>query len=296
MRALCIFLISLTTLNFSFAQRDFSQVEVKAHQVKDNIYMLTGSGGNIGVLTGEDGVLMVDNQFAPLADKIRAAIKEIGGDKVTYMINTHFHGDHSGGNEEFGEEGATIVAHDNVRKRLSEGSVRRNGDKVPPSPEVAWPIITFSKDIKLHVNGEEIHLIHEDRAHTDGDIAVWFRKANVIHMGDVFVTYGYPFVDAGNGASITGMINFLSKVIDQIDDETIVIPGHGPISKKSDVIAFRDRLQNILTKVLIEKRKGRTIEEIIESKITAEYDEEWGGGFIKANDFLLLIDQSLGDN
>ena len=295
MKSSITFLSLFLLVTFSFAQRDFSEVKVEATKVKNNVYMLTGSGGNIGVVTGKDGVVMIDNQFAPLADKIKEAIKGIGGDDVTYMINTHFHGDHTGGNAVFGGDGAMVVAHDNVRKRLSTEQKRANGDVVAPQPQEAWPIVTFEQQVKFYLNDEEIELIHADRAHTDGDVVVFFRKANVIHTGDVFVTYGYPFIDASSGASITGMINFLDQVIEAIDEETIVIPGHGPLSRKKDVIAFRDRLQDILDKVLVQKRKGKTIEEIIEMKITQEYDEEWGGGFIKAKDFLLLLDESLSE-
>lgn len=294
MKSLLLFALTTVMLVSVLPGQDFSEVKIEAHQVRGNVYMLIGQGGNIGVLTGKDGAIMVDNQFAPLADKIKAAIAELTDLPVTYVLNTHHHGDHAGGNEEFSKSGGVIIAHENVRKRLSSEQFQEFFDRTtPPKPEGFWPVITFQESIRLHFNGEDIDIIHGAPAHTDGDAVIFFRKANVIHMGDVFVTYGYPFLDADSGGSIDGFIEFLDMVIDLIDDETIVIPGHGALSKKSDVVAFRNRLNDIRYLIVSEMNQGATHEEIVEKEVLKQYEEEWGGGFIKAKDFILLITSSM---
>lgn len=274
--------------------QDYSNVVIEPVKVTDNIYYLKGRGGNIGVLTGSDGVVMIDNQFAPLADKIEAAIKGLSDEPIRYVINTHFHGDHSGGNEAFAGKGGTLVAHQKVRERLSTDQYQAFFDrKTPAKPPIAWPVITFGEGMQFHLNGETIDLIHHSSAHTDGDVLVYFRTSNVLHAGDVFVTYGFPFIDASSGGSIEGFISFLDFMIDLIDDETKVIPGHGELSSRQDVIAFRDRLNHIYTQVMIRKRMGQSMDEILSAGITEPFDEEWGKGFIKGRDFLTLLSESL---
>ncbi len=192
--------------------RDFSKVEVKAEKVAGSVYMLTGAGGNIAVSIGEDGVLVVDDQFAPLVPKIQAAIKGLSDKPVRWVLNTHWHPDHTGGNEELGRT-STLIAHDNVRKRLAEGSPSVAGNKVDPAPKGALPVITFDHSLTVHVNGEDIRALHWAKGHTDGDSIIYFPASNVVHMGDDFVTYGLPFVDVGSGGSVLGMVENVEKAM-----------------------------------------------------------------------------------
>src|SRR5262245_62099178 len=213
--------------------QDFSKVQIKATKVAGSVYMLEGSGGNIGVSVGDDGIVIVDDQFAPLAGKIREALKKISDKPLRFVLNTHFHGDHAGGNVEFSKD-ATILAHENVRKRLEQGT-SVVGREVKPAPREALPIITFNERATVHLNGEDIRAIHFPRGHTDGDSVIFFPKSNVVHMGDDFVTYGFPFVDIHNGGSVSGMIAGCEKVLGMTSAETKFIPGHGPISGPADL-------------------------------------------------------------
>ena len=229
----------------SSAQRDFSGVEIETTEVADGIYMLVGAGGNIGLSTGEDGAFLIDDQFAPLSEKILAAIAEVTDDDVEFLINTHWHGDHTGGNEAFGEAGAHIVAHDNVRKRLKEGLTRSSGRTTPPAPDAALPVITFSKTISFHWNGQHIKVWHPDKAHTDGDAIIFFKDANVVHMGDVFFNGGYPFIDLESGGDVNGYIATHEAVLKKTDDDTKIIPGHGPLANKADLRRTVDMLKEV---------------------------------------------------
>ena len=277
----------------SLAQ-DFDAVQIETVHVADNIYMLMGSGGNIGVITGDDGVLIVDDQYAPLAPKIKAAIAEISDKPVKYVINTHWHGDHMGGNEVFGADGSIIIAHDNVRTRISTDQFMEHQQRtVPASPEVAWPIVTFSDELTYYFNDEEILVRHAPPAHTDGDAAIYFKNANVIHMGDAFVRYGYPFVDISSGGSVTGMVANLDDIIATVNDNTVVIPGHGELSTRQDMIEFRDILKDIVAGVQQGIDEGHSLEEIQASEIASKYDEQWGEGFIKGKDFMTFTYLSL---
>ncbi|MEM7372592.1 MAG: MBL fold metallo-hydrolase [Bacteroidota bacterium] len=299
MKLVSILLILLTSLvlSESLQGQDFSKVVIEPIQLTDHIYYLKGRGGNIGVLTGPEGVVMIDNQFAPLADKIEAAIKTLSDAPIRYVINTHFHGDHSGGNEAFSKKGGILLAHENVRARLSTDQYQAFFDrKTPAKPKTSWPVITFGEGLRLHLNGETIDIIHHSSAHTDGDALVYFRTSNVLHAGDVFVTYGFPFIDASSGGSIEGFIAYLDFMIDLIDDETKVIPGHGDLSNRQDVIAFRDRLKHLYTQVMIRKRMGQSMDKILAAGITEPFEEEWGKGFIKGRDFLMLLSESLGND
>jgi glyoxylase-like metal-dependent hydrolase (beta-lactamase superfamily II) len=256
--------------------------------------MLKGSGGNIGVITGNDGVLIVDDQYAPLVPKIKAAIAEISDKPVKYVINTHWHGDHMGGNEVFGADGSIIIAHENVRTRISTDQFMKHQQRaVPASPEAAWPVVTFSDEITYYFNDEEIWVRHAPPAHTDGDAAIYFKNANVIHMGDAFVRYGYPFVDISSGGSVTGMADNLDHIIEMTNESTIVIPGHGELSNRQDMIEFRDILRDIVAGVQQGIDAGKTLEEIQSSDIASKYDEQWGGGFIKGKDFMTFTYLSL---
>jgi len=222
---------------------DFSKVQIKVNKVSGSVYMLEGAGGNIGASVGEDGIVIVDDQFAPLAEKIRAALKGLGvTDKpVRFVINTHYHGDHTGGNAPFSET-STVIAQDNVRKRLEAGGVSGTGGPMrmenKPAPKAALPIITFGHDVTVHLNGEDIRALHVPSGHTDGDAIIFFPKSNVVHMGDDFVRYGFPFIDIDSGGSVQGMIAGLEKAMAQLPADVKVIPGHGALSTLDDVREF----------------------------------------------------------
>jgi len=228
-------------LSIAVAQQDFSKVEIKVTKVAGQVYMLEGSGGNIGVSVGGDGIVMVDDQFAPLAGKIKAALKGVTDKPLKFLLNTHFHGDHSGGNAEFSGE-ATIVAHENVRKRLLAGGTVLGGE-VKPAVKAGLPAITFSDRATVHLNGEDIRAIHLPDGHTDGDSAIFFTESKVVHMGDIFVTYGFPFVDVNSGGSVSGMIAGVEKVLGMIPPDVRIIPGHGPISTPADMRKFLEMMK-----------------------------------------------------
>jgi len=272
------------------AQRDFSGVTIKTTHVAGNIYMLEGSGGNIGVSAGEDGILIVDDQFAPLADKIRAALAEINKGDLQFVLNTHWHGDHVGGNVEFGRE-ASIIAHTNVRTRLS--TVQKLFDRtVEPQPKHGLPVITFDDALSIHFNGEEIHLLHFPHGHTDGDCIVFFKKSNVIHMGDHHFAGMYPFVDLDHGGDVVGMARNVKAVIDKAPPDVKIIPGHGPLSTLDDLKNYHRMLTD--TTAFVRKRmdEGKTVEQIKAEGLPSEWDA-WGKGFIKPGKWIDTIYKSL---
>jgi cyclase len=270
--------------------RDFSKVEVKAQPVAGKIYMLEGAGGNIGVSVGSDGILIVDDQFAPLADKIRAALKGLGDGKLAFVLNTHWHGDHTGGNEIFGRE-ATIIAHENVRKRLSTDQ-EVFGEKVPASPPGALPVITFGQSLSVHFNGEEIKVIHFPHGHTDGDSVIFFTGSNVVHMGDDFFAGRFPFVDLGSGGSVTGLAENVKKILGELPDNVKIIPGHGPLSTKADLQNFLGMLEE--TTVLVGQRikAGKDLKAIQAEGLPDKW-KEWGSGFINTDRWLQIVYESL---
>lgn len=290
MRFGVVLFAALVFLASSQAQeRDFSKVEIKAEKVADGIYMLIGSGGNIGLSVGEDGIVIVDDQFAPLAPKIQAALKGISDKPVRFVLNTHYHFDHTGGNQEFGKLG-TIIAHDNVRKRLAQGStVKRFNVTTPPAPKDALPVITFDQSATVHLNGEDIRAIHFPRGHTDGDSVILFPKANVVHMGDDFVTYGFPFVDIDGGGSVSGMIAGVEKVLSMVPADAKFIPGHGPLSTADDVRKFLAMMKDTRAIVADAVRKKITPEQMKQQKILAKYEEQYGKGFLKADDWIDIL-------
>jgi cyclase len=275
------------------AQANYDTVRIRPVLVANNLYMLKGSGGNIGVLIGNDGTLMIDDQFAPLSNKINGAIKTLSAGEIKFLINTHLHGDHSGGNDNFKKMGVTILAQDQVRERMTKETVNRMNEKVPPREKDALPDITFADKLNLHINDEDIELIHFDPGHTDGDVIVHFKKADVYHMGDMFVTYGYPFIDVSSGGSVNGMISSLDKVLALMDDHAKVIPGHGEVSTKADVKMFRDRLADIRDQVAAALKKGKKKEDLANLGITDKYEAEWGKGFLKGKDFVMLVADNL---
>lgn len=286
MRILLLLLLLPFTLQ---AQQNFDTVRIRPFQLTDDVYMLTGSGGNIGVLVGPEGNLIVDDQYAPLSDKIRKAVYTINPGEVRYVINTHLHGDHTGGNENFRKVGATLVAHDNVRARMMKESVNREGKTVPPRNPESWPVMTFGQRLNVHLNGEDLELYYLDRGHTDGDVIVKFKKANVIHTGDAFVRERYPFIDLTSGGSFLGYIHTLQQIYDLADDQTKIIPGHGALATRADVKALHDKLSDIRDQVIAALNKGTKPEELTSLPIAAKYDAEFGKGFVKGKDFVLLV-------
>ena len=279
----------------SLAQRDFSKVEVNTIPVAEGVYMLTGSGGNIGLSVGDDGVLLIDDQYAPLTDRILAAIGELTDQPVKMILNTHWHGDHTGGNENLAGKGALIIAHDNVRTRMNARHFSEFfKSETPPSPQAALPVVTFSESVTLHVNGQTIRAEHMLPAHTDGDSVIWFDGLNVVHMGDIFFNEWYPFVDFSSGGSVTGMISDVDQVLERLDDDSKVIPGHGPLSDKAGLIRFRDMLQTVYGRMQNMIDDGMSTDEIVAAQPSREYDAVWGDGFLKPEQWIRMLCQGMG--
>ncbi len=277
------------------AQQDFSKTEITATRLGEGVHVLFGAGGNIGVSTGKDGVFLIDDQYAPLTARIRAAVAKISDKPIRFVLNTHWHGDHTGGNENLGGAGAIIVAHENVRKRMSvEQFMEAFGQKVPPSPEAALPVVTYAESVSFHLNGDEIHCFHLPPAHTDGDSVVHFKKANVIHMGDLFFNGLYPFIDAGTGGSLEGMIGSADRILSLANDSTQIIPGHGPMAKKADLKVFRDMLAGVRDKMKPLVMAGKTLSEVQAAKPTQAFDPAWGKGFLSPEQFVAVAYASLG--
>jgi glyoxylase-like metal-dependent hydrolase (beta-lactamase superfamily II) len=275
----------------ALAQQDFSKVEVKATKVAGNVYMITGAGGNIGVSSGSDGLVMIDDQYAPLAPKIEAALKTISDQPLRFILNTHYHGDHTGGNEHFGKT-APLVAHENVRKRLASGTAR-GGQTIPPAPAGALPVVTFNDTLTIHLNGEDVRAVHTPRGHTDGDSVIWFTRSNVVHMGDQFFNGFFPFIDAENGGSVSGMIENVEMVLKTIPADANVIPGHGPLSDKAGLQAFVDVLRNTRAAVQRGIAAGKSLEQLKADKVLAEWDAKWGQGFIKTDRWIDTLHKEL---
>ena len=259
MLALFIFCSSLYSQNFD-------SVEIKTTKLTGSIYMLEGSGGNIGALVGNDGIIIIDDQFAPLTEKIKTALSKINDKPVRFVINTHFHGDHAGGNENFGGQGAIIVAHDNARKRLSVDylfEALKQTQKA--SPYIALPKVTFADSVTFHLNGETIHVFYAKNAHTDGDVIIHFKESNIFHCGDVFVRYGFPFIDVGAGGSIDGMIKAIESLITITNDQSKIIPGHGAMSTRKDLIDYKNMLVTVSNRVADGIKQGKTLQQIADS-------------------------------
>ncbi len=274
----------------SYAQDDFSKVEIQTQKLADTVYMMTGSGGNLGLSAGEDAVFLIDDQFAPLTPKIEAAIAKVTDKPVRFVLNTHWHFDHTGGNENLGKAGGIIVAHENVRKRLSsEGFIEFLGMKTSPSPRIALPMVTFSRDLTFHVNGDEVFVLYAPKAHTDGDAIVHFKKSNVVHTGDTFFNKMYPFIDTSSGGTVEGMIRAADLVLRLADDDTKIIPGHGPLGNKADLQAYRDMLADVSARVRRLVRQGKTLDQTVAAKPTAKFDEEWGKGFLAPEKFVAML-------
>ena len=275
------------------AQNDLSQVEIKVERVAPGVAVLFGAGGNIGLSYGADGNIIVDDQFAPLTDRIIAAIGTLDPDPVRFVVNTHWHGDHTGGNENFGKRGAVIVAHDNVRERMSsEQFMKAFGERVPASPNDALPVVTFGDGVTLHLNGDTLHVIHVANAHTDGDSLVHWQRANVLHMGDTFFhRMSFPFIDLDSGGSIDGAIAAVEKGLEIAAERTRIIPGHGPVATRGELAAYRDMLVDIRNRVRAGIAAGRSLDQIKAEGLAARYG--MADGFIKPDQFVETVYQSL---
>lgn len=288
-RAHCLSLVFLAAVGAAQAQRDFTDVKITVTHVRGPIHMLEGAGGNIAASAGDDGVLVVDDQFAPLVPKIREAIAGLSKGELRFVLNTHFHGDHVGGNRELGAE-ATIIAHENVRKRVMVDSV--DGER-KAEPRVAWPVITFDESLSVHFNGEEIEAVHFAHGHTDGDAVIFFRGSNVVHMGDHFFSGRFPFVDLDSGGDVVTYTANVKQVLDKVSDDVKLIPGHGPLSSKADLAAFHAMLTESLALVRSAIAAGKTRDEVVAAGVPEKY-KSWSWQFIDAERWLGTVFDSLG--
>jgi cyclase len=277
-------------------EQDFSKIQSRITKIAGNVYMIDGTGGfaggNIGVSVGDDGILIVDDQYAPLADKIQAALKGVTDKPVRFVLNTHFHGDHTSGNQYWGQH-ATIIAHDNVRTRLATGNPDPNPDKHrDPAPKVALPVITFNNTATVHINGEDIRAVHFPHGHTDGDAVVWFTQSNVVHMGDDFFNGVFPFIDIDSGGSVQGLMKNIEEIIPQLKADTKIIPGHGPLANVDDLKKFLAFLKDSNAIVAAGVKQGKTLDQLKKEHVLSKYDS-WAWDAITANDYVEVLYQDI---
>jgi cyclase len=299
MRKLCLIaFLLLPALALAQQPQDFSKVEIKVTKVSGNVYMLEGAGGNIAASVGDDGILIVDTEYAPLAGKIQAALNSIAGANkpVRFVINTHYHADHTDGNAAFAARGATIIAHDNLRKRLGNGSTGGDGGALkfqqPPQPKVALPLITYDDHITVHFNGEDIRVQHFPAAHTDGDSIVYFSKSNVVHMGDEFIRYGFPFIDVNSGGSVQGMIAACERAAAEFPPDVKVIPGHGAVATLDDVREYTKMMKDTVAAVQSALAAHKTLDQMKQEKILAPW-QKYSGNFVNTDAFIETLYYSL---
>lgn len=278
----------------SASAQSMEDVEIGVESLGSGVHMLSGRGGNIGLMVTEDGAFLIDDQYAPLTDKILEAVRSVTDQPVKFVLNTHWHGDHTGGNENLAGQGTLVVAHDNVRERMSSEQVSEFfGRSTPASPDGALPVVTFSDAVTFHLGGQRIHAFHLPHAHTDGDSVVHLSDANVIHTGDI-VFYGlYPFIDVDSGGSLAGVIEAVESIAERADADTAIIPGHGPLIDREQLLGYHAMLQNVKERLTDAIDSGKSLVEIQDMGITAEYDEQWGGGFIPPDRWVELLHRSL---
>jgi glyoxylase-like metal-dependent hydrolase (beta-lactamase superfamily II) len=277
------------------ALAQLEDVEIEVQHLRSSIYMLKGAGGNVAACSGPDGVILVDDQYAPLTQKIRAAIRSFSELPIRFVLNTHWHADHTGGNENLASGGSLVVAHENVRRRMSAEHFNDIFDRsTPASPAAALPVLTFNDALSFHLNDEEIHALHVPHAHTDGDALVHFRKANVIHMGDVYWNGFYPFIDITSGGNIDGVVAACELALGLANEDTIFVPGHGAASSAQGLVAYRDMLIEVRQRVAALVEQGKDWEGVRAARPTAEFDGAWGDGFMKPEVFLQIVTRDLG--
>ncbi len=285
--------LALFCLNFSniHAQQDFEKAVISTIKIKDHIHMLQWSGaGNMMLLSGKDGNILIDDQFAPLSEKINTAIQAVSPGQVKFLFNTHYHGDHAGGNANFANKGAVIFAHENVRARLSADSTKLKFAKLTkPEPVAALPVITYSEGMNLYLNNEYVMIFHVDNAHTDGDAVFYLPQSNVLHTGDCFMKGKFPFIDRNSGGSVNGWLSAVSKILTIIDDETIIMPGHGDLANKKDYRDVRDAVMLLRDGVKKNIKSGQNLDKILAMNLTKDYDTTFGNGFIKGDALIKTI-------
>ncbi len=284
--------LSVGTQSIAQEADRFAAVEIKAQPLGDGIAVLFGAGGNIGVSYGPDGTVLIDDQFAPLTPRIQAAIAALGAEPVRYLINTHWHGDHTGGNENFGKTGALIMAHDHVRERML-GIQKSGSGNDPASPGEALPTVTYHDGLKLHLNGDEVQIKHMKHGHTDGDSIIFWKKANVLHMGDLFFhKMSLPFIDLASGGNARGVLAAAEAALTMVDDRTKIIPGHGPMATRADLIAYRDMMKTVIAAVEQAQGQGKSLEQVQAMKPAAQWDVN-PDAFIKGDAFVEAVYRSL---
>lgn len=267
---------------------------IESLELSAGVYMLSAKGGNLGVLIGEDGTFLIDDQFAAGTESILDKIKLLGGDTPKFLINTHFHGDHSGGNENLGNAGTIIYSHDNVRKRLSvDNLIKAFNFNMPATNKAGLPLITFTSELTFHLNNDEIKAVHVQNAHTDGDVIIHFAQANVIHAGDVFFNGFFPFIDADHGGSLKGVIEAVNVMLELCDEETKIIPGHGPLGSKADLQAYGDMLSTAYSRLKALKDKGQSQEDVINSDVLDDLNMSWGKAMFDANKWISIVYSSI---
>ncbi|NKB35583.1 MAG: MBL fold metallo-hydrolase [Gammaproteobacteria bacterium] len=286
-------LISLFSVTAQVVMPDFNKIEVKTHALRNGIYMLEGFGGNIGVSVGEDGTLLVDDQYAPLSAKVLDALSKLSPNKVKYVLNTHHHADHTGGNENFGKRGALIVAHEGAREHLIQEMLAERRPSTAPLSNVALPVLTFNDRMTFHLNGETIEVFHVKSAHTDSDVVVYFRNSNIVHTGDTYFNGVYPFIDVKSGGSINGMIQLYSQLVEIMNEDTLIIPGHGPVSDIEEMRSYQALLSDIRDRVAKGMKNGKSLDELINENILDDLDSVWGQDFVKSSDMIKMTYHSL---